>query len=387
MEWADLLPFVVGPIILVYAPISIGQLVLLVTAWIRRRPGGGSVRAAGPVPGRRCLVVVCTNGENPLVVEKILATVRGYDLPVEPFVIKEERDAFRYTAGEIVVPAAYRTPNGSRNKERALQFGIEHLHALGCGSETYICHLDDDSVVSRAYLVHVFRMEEEAGQGSIRLREHGHHLLSTLADLIRVTDCEAWCAFFNARHRPKAVHGEGLVIRADVEYAIGWDYGTFCGEDFLMGQLLVQRGYRFGHIPHTVSIAPPLNPRDFFRQRRRWMYGILWSRDRIAKTSRGSLWWVLYRYGAGWTGFLGLVPMFYGFVIHFPLPTWLLVLGLFNFASYCLTYQVGAYRTLRRYMPSVLALQFVVAVYEGLTLPYALLWKPEPTGFDVIRKV
>ncbi len=387
MEWADLLPVVIGGIILTYTPISVGQLFLLLKGWTHRGLGEGSLLPRGPVPGRRVVVVVCTNGENPQVVEKILSTIRDYDLPVEQFVIKEERDPFRYSALEIVVPRAYRTPNGSRNKERALQYGIEHLHGLGFGSETYVCHLDDDSIVSRAYLLHVFRMEEVAGQGAIRLREHGHHLLSTLADLIRVTDCETWCAFFNGRNRPKAVHGEGLVIRADVEHAIGWDYGTYCGEDFLMGQLLVSRGYRFGHIPHTVSIAPPLNPRDFFRQRRRWMYGILWSRDQIGKTSRASLWWVLYRYGAGWTGFLGLFPMFYGFVVHCTLPTWLLALGLFNFASYCLTYQVGAYRTLRRYMPSVLALQFVVAVYEGLTLPYALLWKPERTGFEVIRKV
>lgn len=380
-------PFVIvlAVLVVIYTPISVGQLVLLISAW-RRRGRADAPPPSGP-PDRRVAVVICTNGQNPQVVEKILATVNAYGLPVESFVIKEEADPFHYAAREIVVPRSYRSPNHSLNKERALQFGAEQFRRLGYGAETYLCHLDDDSIVSREYLQHVFRMPEEAGQGSIRLREHGHHLLSTLADLIRVFDCEAWCAYFNDRHRPMAVHGEGLVIRADVEQEIGWDYGTFCGEDFLMGQKILALGYRFGHIPHTVAIAPPLNRRDFFRQRRRWMYGILWSRRTIAATNRRSLWWVLYRYGAGWTGFIGLVPLVYGLLERPVLPEWLLGLSAFNFVSYCLAYQVGAYRTKRRYMPSVLLLQLAVALYEGLTLPYALLWKPDRTRFDVIQKV
>jgi cellulose synthase/poly-beta-1,6-N-acetylglucosamine synthase-like glycosyltransferase len=383
----DILLYVLAAIVLAYTPISVGQLILFLRGR-SARARAPSASAAPPVePRRTVVVVICTNGENPLVVEKLLRGIRDYDLPVASYVIKEAHDRFRYSAAEMVVPAAYRTPNGSLNKERALQYGIEQLHAQGHGRETYICHLDDDSLVSREYLLHVFSMEEEAGQGSIRLREHGHHLLSTLADLIRVFDCEAWCTFFNQRNRPKAVHGEGLVIRADVEREIGWDYGTYCGEDFLMGQLIVAHGYRFGHIPHAVSIASPLNRRDFFRQRRRWMYGILWSRDQIGRASRGSLWWVLYRYGAGWMGFVGLFLMGYGLLFHPSLPLWLLGLSTFNFVSYCFSYQVGAYRTLRRYMPSVLALQLVVALYEGLTLPYALLWRPDRRAFDVIQKV
>jgi hypothetical protein len=375
--------WVVAAVVVAYSPISVGQLLLFVQGLGRAR----GVRNPPPVPGRRCVVEICTNGENPLVVEKLVAAIAEYRLPVETFVVKEEYDPFRYSALELVVPAGYRTANGSRTKERALQYAIEQLHARGYGAETYICHLDDDSLVSREYLLHILGMPEEAGQGSIRLREHGHHLLSTLADLIRVFDCEAWCSFFNARYRPKAVHGEGLVIRADAEFSIGWDYGTYCGEDFLMGQLLVARGYRFGHIPHAVAIAPPLNPRDFLRQRRRWMYGILWSTGKIARASRPALGWVLYRYVAGWTGFVGLFVVTYGLIAHPTLPFWLLGLSAFNFASYCLTYQIGAYRTGRRYMPAVLLLQPVVAFYEGLALPYSLLWKPDRNRFDVIRKV
>lgn len=382
----DPLVILVAVLVLVYTPISFWQVSLLLRRATRLPPARPSGLPAD-YRSRRVLVVVCTNGQNPHVVEKILATLESYRLPVERLVIKEERDPFRYSATEITVPRSYRTQNGSRTKERALQFGIEYLHSQGCGPETYICHLDDDSVVTREYLEYIFWMTEEAGQGSIRLREYGHSRLSTLADLIRVFDCDVWCSYFNRHHRPKAVHGEGLVIRADVEYAVGWDYATYCGEDFLMGQLIVARGYEFGHIPYTVAIAPPTNAQDFFKQRRRWMYGILWSRKKIADVNRSALLWVLYRYAAGWAGFVGLFPMIYGLVAHPVIPLWLVGLGAFNFASYCVSYQYGAWRTSPRYMPLVLILQLAVAMYEGLTLAYAVIRKPDRFGFEVIQKV
>lgn len=120
-------------------------------------------------------------------------------------------------------------------------------------------------------------MPYDAGQGVIRLKSYGKHLFSTLADMIRPSDCDIYCKYFNSKGKPKAVHGEGLVIRSDIEYEIGWDYATYCGEDFLIGQKIVDKGFRFGYIPYDIYISPPLNTKDFYKQRRRWMYGVLWS--------------------------------------------------------------------------------------------------------------
>ena len=120
------------------------------------------------------IVAITTNGMATDVVEKIIRKVRSYKIATDIFVIKEERDEFIYSCRVINVPANYKCKNRSRNKMRAMQYGIEELHRLGYGKETYICHLDDDSVVDKAYLRYVkYYLSEEGAQGCIRLRAWG----------------------------------------------------------------------------------------------------------------------------------------------------------------------------------------------------------------------
>ncbi len=385
------LPFVIGVLVMfftfLYAPLAVAQVLLLLSHRRHgRAPPSGSQDVTPPFPGRKVVVVVTTNGENPTVVETVVRTVAGYKLPVELFVLREASDRFAYSAPTLTVPAEYVTPRGSRHKLRALHYGISRLHEMGYGAETYICHLDDDSIPSKPYLAHIFRMKEEAGQGCLRLREHGHHLFSTLADMVRVSDCDAFCSYFNRKHAPKAVHGEGLVIRADVEYAIGWDFATFGADDFIMGQTLVLKGYSFGYIPHHVFVAPPLSARDFFRQRRRWMISILWARHLLARLNRRNLYWILYRYSVGWAGFLGMFLVVVGAVVHPSLPWFVEAMAAFNLVSYFAFYQYGVAQTAKRYALPMLLLQFPVAMYEGATLVYSALFPPNRSVFDVIRK-
>ena len=187
--------------------------------------------------GSKDAVVICTNGKAVAVVDYLLTTIRGYGMTeVGLYVIKEAYDVASYRATEIVVPKDFTTKNGSWTKERALQYGVEWGCARGWGAETYVVHLDDDSLVTKEYLQFVLGMEEEAGQGSLRLRAHGVHLMSTLADMVRISDCNTWCRLFNERDSPKAVHGEGLAIRADVEQRIGWDYATTVGKTSSLGR-------------------------------------------------------------------------------------------------------------------------------------------------------
>lgn len=367
-----------------YFPVAVVQFVMMMRA-VLRPPR--SCRNHW-VSDRRVLVVICTNGQNPLVVETILSRIKEFRLPVTSFVIKEAADPVEYSASQIVVPVGYSTPNGSRKKMRALQYGIEWLHARGYGRETYICHLDDDSVPEREYLEHIFCMEAEAGQGVIRLREFGHHTLSSFADVGRVFGCDSFCRHFNSIGRPMEVHGEGLTIRADVEFQLGWDYGTYGAEDLMMGQSVVRAGFRFAFIPHRVFIAPPLSARDFYRQRRRWAFSILWSIKEIRKIRPVSLYWLLYRYTTSWTGFVGLVilplALLYGSQLDVPLAV--LAISVFNTVSYFAGYQYGMGRTHRADMWKMLLLQFPVAAYEGSAVVYGLLKPPNRTSFEVIQK-
>ena len=192
-----------------------------------------------PVEGREIVVEITTNGQNPDVVDSITERLRSYDMNLRIYVVKEEHVRHRYSAMEITVPEDYETPNRSRTKLRALHYAIEWLHSNGCGKEAYICHLDDDSIVEKDYLRHVYGMDGVAVQGEIRLRDYGTHLMSTLADFICVSDCDVYCRHFNSRGKAMFVHGEGLVIRADVEYEFGWDYATYGADDVVMGNLVL----------------------------------------------------------------------------------------------------------------------------------------------------
>ncbi|MBX8631288.1 MAG: glycosyltransferase [Thermoplasmata archaeon] len=372
-------------LVLLYFPIALMQDWLLVRN--RNTFRSECTHDGGKVEGRRVICVVTTNGQNPMVVEHILSVLRSYNLTVELFVIKEEKDRFSYSASQIIVPRDYRTVNNTKNKMRALQYGIQYLHDRGYGSETYICHLDDDSLVTEEYIEHIFRMKEHAGQGYLRLRKTGIHMLSTLADMVRVSNCDSFCHFFNSTGHPKSVHGEGLVIRADIEYALGWDYSTYGADDLIMGQLIVRAGYSFGFIPHPIFIAPPVSARDFYKQRRRWIMSILWSSKKIREIDSRTMDWLLYRYAVGWTGVVGLIVFILGIIYGFTLPWPIEAVLVFNLLSYFLFYQYGSARTARKYMLPMALLQFPVALYEGGTLIYSLLFPPAKDSFDVITKV
>ena len=93
------------------------------------------------------IVVITTNGMATDVVEKIIRKVGHYNVASRIFVLKEERDDFAYSCDMITVPSDYTCDNHSRCKMRAMHYGIQALHDMGYGKETYIVHLDDDSVV------------------------------------------------------------------------------------------------------------------------------------------------------------------------------------------------------------------------------------------------
>ncbi len=386
---AGIVAIVSSTLIVLYAPLAVAQLVLLWRNGRFVRAAAASTLQRPVVAGRRVLVIITTNGQNPSVVEKIARTLGTYTHP-GPFEVRtlvEEADPYPYSTPCIRVPAGYETPRGSRLKMRALHYGSEWLRLNAYGPETYVVHLDDDSIPSQGYIDWVYRMEEVAGQGNVRLREHGHHLLSTLADLVRVSDCDAWCDYFNRRGKPMAVHGEGLVIRADVESRLGWDFATYGADDFLMGQKLVNEGCSFGCIPHEIFIAPPTTARDFYKQRRRWLISILWARKEVTALRPIALKWILYRYAVGWLGLFGIGLAVVSVALRAPIPLPLGFVGVFNLLSYIAFYQYGAWRTDARYRWRMFLLQYPVALYEGGTFVYSLLWPPDRRVFDVIRKV
>ena len=335
------------------------------------------------------IVAITTNGMATDVVEKIIAKVSSYNVASEVFVVKEERDTFEYSCRMVTVPSDYTCPNGSLCKMRAMQYGIEEFHRMGFGKETYICHLDDDSIIDRPYLEFVkYYLKEEGAQGCIRLRAWGKHLFSSLSDIIRIANCEAWCKRCNHRNHPQFVHGEGLVVRADVEYEIGWDYGTYGAEDLIMG-LSIAKDHEFTEIPvGHIYIAPPTSVKDYYKQRRRWFWSLMNNHGVVRRLSFKTWLFYMYMYINGIIGLIALC-MFPVLLLTMPhLSDFTQFIAITNMLCFYAYYQFGA--TYMHSAPISIAmfiLTIPVAFYDGMTSVYALLFPPDFKTFETIKKV
>ena len=72
------------------------------------------------------------------------------------------------------------------------------------------------------------------------------------------------------------LHGEHLIVRADVEDEIGWDYPDTVIEDAYFGMEFAKRYPGRATTLNSYSYgASPSSVRDLIRQRRRWIEGLL----------------------------------------------------------------------------------------------------------------
>lgn len=307
---------------------------------------------------------------------------------MEIFTLIEEYDKFNYNSKTIVVPKNYITKKLSLNKHRALNYFSEWLLKNGYGKETYVVHLDDDTIVSEKYLQYVMGMEEVAGGGSIRLREFKHFILTTIAEFGRVADYDSWVAFFTIRHKPIGVNSEGLVIRADVESKIGWDYGPVSAEDLVMGQNIYSRGYSYGFIPGFIYLAPALTALDFYRQRRRWIDHFFISLKDVWKMRKSAVLWFVFLYSFGWSSMAGLIIWCISILIGFHLNIILLSILSYDLIISFAVRQYGA-STVKdiKYNIVALIMQIPIVIFESGTFFYFIFRRPKTTKDYTIKKV
>ncbi len=186
----------------------------------------------------------------------------------------------------VNVPADYATANGAEFKTRANQFAMEARRAARENTTTsWVYHLDDDTHIgtdTAAALAEFIEVD-----GSHFLLAQGvlafpHELTPSkfcrLADAIRPADDLTRFAFFTgALGTPLGgLHGEHLVIRADIEEEIGWDFPNTVIEDAYFAIEFATRYPRRSTMLNAYSYgASPATITDLVRQRRRWIEGLL----------------------------------------------------------------------------------------------------------------
>jgi hypothetical protein len=186
----------------------------------------------------------------------------------------------------VNVPSDYTTPLGARFKTRANQFAMESRRRAGENTkDCYVYHLDDDTHIGKdtaASLAEFIELDGDRFYLAQGILTFPHELTPSkfcrLADSIRPADDLTRFAFFTGVLGTPlgGLHGEHLVIRADIEDEIGWDFPDTVIED---AYFAIQFAIRYPKRSTTLNSysygASPASVRDLLRQRRRWIEGLL----------------------------------------------------------------------------------------------------------------
>lgn len=190
----------------------------------------------------------------------------------------------------ITVPYDYRTAKGTRFKARANHYAAAVRHVEGeARDDIWVLHMDDDTGISldtARELARFVNAQRASGKAAKHLaqgvlcfpREHAAKRLIWLADAIRPGCDIGLFAATTGRGSPIAgLHGELLLVRASVEATIGWDFGPrTIVEDAEFALHFCERfPGRSDWIPARSYGASPATVTDFFRQRERWVCGLL----------------------------------------------------------------------------------------------------------------
>lgn len=195
----------------------------------------------------------------------------------------------------VVVKAGFKT-NAIR-KGRALQYAVEHRRRTGEHTQKHwIFHMDDESYVTPQTILALLKSieggKEVASEGPIfyPLKFENANRITALAESIRPFACYD-CVSQMTNPPPLHIHGSNLLVRSDVEDTIGWEFGPTLAEDQMFGYKIFENygpksmGWHGG----ILLEQPPLNVKDHFFQRRRWVFGTLQNLDKFPRWHRFKL--------------------------------------------------------------------------------------------------
>ncbi|MFZ2056477.1 MAG: glycosyltransferase family 2 protein [Acidimicrobiales bacterium] len=189
----------------------------------------------------------------------------------------------------VVLPDGYETPNGTKLKARALHFAVERRRA-GWNRKpgrTFILHYDEESVMVPGELRKLLRALATNPHRILEGPIHYPLEYMNTSPLCRAMEANRPIGCFECRHVmesgiPLHLHGSNLVLDEDFENDLGWDIGClddepFIAEDYVFGMSAFLSGGTdvFDWHGCVMLEQPPLSYRSAFRQRYRWIFGVL----------------------------------------------------------------------------------------------------------------
>ncbi len=194
----------------------------------------------------------------------------------------------RAGVGVIVVPEEYVTPLRTRGKARALQYAVELRKEAGLSTaSTWIYHQDEETCVGEDTVLGISEFVREdrkkVGVGIILYPLDWGGTPSHVQELARSYDDFRLLDSMTMPWNPTAgCHGSHIIVRADVEDSVGWDVPGYAPAEDLMFEIRTRArfGSIFGVLKGFAYEKGAFSIRSQFRQRRRWVHGLIFSLSR-----------------------------------------------------------------------------------------------------------
>ena len=221
-------------------------------------------------------------------------------------------------------------------KGRALQYAVEYRRKTGKNIAKYwIFHMDDESYVTNQTIISLLKFIREGNaivsEGPIfyPLKFESANPLTAIAESIRPFTCYD-CVSQMTNPPPLHMHGSNLLVRSDIEDSIGWNFGPTLAEDQIFGYKIYEKygSKSMGWHGGILLEQPPLNIKDHFMQRRRWVIGSLQNMVRFPFIHKFKLMFKLVTYFMGFVS--GIVSTVLYFNAYVPKLLSLLSINEFN---------------------------------------------------------
>ncbi len=279
--------------------------------------------------------------------------------------LEQEFDRAPIVVDVIVIPKDYETSRETKVKARGLHYMVE-LRRRGFNHKpgrTFIVHYDEESVMEpeelRKLIHYLATTGKKLSEGPIfyPLEYNDTSVICQAMEANRPLGCFE-CREVMEKGLPLHLHGSNLVIEEEFENELGWDIGNldgqpFIAEDYVFGVLAYLKGgsEAFGWHGATMLEQPPFSFKSAFKQRYRWIVGVLQGMEmlrrmpqfyKLTRTERFHLIWgtrfrvATFALGLP-TGTLALLYLLYQAVLvlsgraFLPLPVlvmaWLVLVG------------------------------------------------------------
>jgi cellulose synthase/poly-beta-1,6-N-acetylglucosamine synthase-like glycosyltransferase len=229
----------------------------------------------------------------------------------------------RYEGAMMVyVPESYQ-PKHARYKGRALQYAMLRRASRGLAHDKdWVMLLDEESKVTTQTVKSILQFIDQEkgliGEGPILYphKWNKSHPVLIINECLRSYYCHECVSLMEGY--PLYMHGSNLLVRADVEAKVGWDFESIAEDQAFGFRAHELYGDVFGWHGGVLEEQPPLSFGDAYRARRRWFTGIMSNvkaiKDRWLRLK------VLARLASWGIGFIGGLTTFIGLFLLQSIP-------------------------------------------------------------------